>query len=195
MSRKALIFIILVVCILFIVAGSLPSLLPPSSRNPSVDIRTLVINDGDLPFGWVIKGSPDEYPPHSDLDWGERNWVVRFRAVGFQGFVEHSVFEFRNKIAAVYGEYKIINQGYLFNNSKRSDAKTLSYESPFSNSWKINCWEGNNDIRACNIIARYDEYVTFFLITAPQSEIREKDIENILFKIDNLMATMLGKKY
>jgi len=179
-----------IMCLLFVVIGYLPSWLPATSRKPPVDIRTLVINVENLPPGWTLDGSPESYPSHSDLDWGEMNWITRFQSVRYQGFASQSVFKFRNQLAAIYGEYRIINQGYLFDKSS-SNVDTPSYKSQYANSWELNCRKGDGDIRVCNVIARYDEYVTYFLIAAPQSQITREDIENILSAIDNLMAKNL----
>ncbi len=179
------------VCFFFIAFWHLPSWLPPQSRNPPIDIRTFVINYKDFPPGWVIKRS-EPYPPNSSLDWGEMNWNVGFQPVDYQGFFEQSVFKFRNQLAAIYGEYRIVKQGYLYDSSNGRNVEMTSYKSPFADSWKLDCYKGENDIRVCNVIARYDEYVTYFLITSPKSRIKTKDIEEILSEIDTRIATTLG---
>jgi hypothetical protein len=183
--------LLFLVIFFWVVINLLPAWLPPLSRNPIIDINTLVINEGNIPHEWVINGIPESYPPHSDLDWGGMNLVIRLQSLKYQGFAEQSVFKFRNKLAAKFGECKIINQGYLY--SSKNNVETPSYKSPFSDSWRMNCWQGDDDIRVCNVIARYDEYVTFFLIAAPQNQIKTEDIEDILFDIDNRMVKALGK--
>jgi hypothetical protein len=170
-------------CVILLTIWALPSLLPPSDRNPPIIISDLLLTKKDFPLGWRARGTPQSEYQNSELYWGEENLYVEFQPIGNQGYAYQYIFKFRNKLDAKYGLFRIKQQDFL-TPSKNNFPNEWSYKSPIADDWLFGCL----DEKECTVLARYDEFILAFTTSIDPKYMTFADLESILRTIDEKMS-------
>lgn len=169
---------------------------PPKTRTPPVEPYALLIDPSVFPEGWQLWRGPQPIP---ERERGERESLyVAFRYEGLEpGIVgaRHAVFRYRNEIdaAARFSRHGFLNQHLM---TPWAIPEGWSYESPAADRFRFGCAE--IDIvglpySECNVVAQYDEYVSYFSAHLSAQNMTLEDLEGILVAIDEGMAFYLGK--
>jgi hypothetical protein len=193
MKKLTLLLVIaVVVCGCLIGLWTLPFFLPARVRTPGIDLGQLLVDTSDFPSNWKLSMSAEPYPKGSEHDWGEENLNVVFEPLQYQGVASHSVFRFRNELAAQYGLSRIQAQGFIV--SWDEPLVTLPqwhYASQGADDWLMACHPLNDGGSSCTVVARYDEYISAFSATLNDRYLKLDGFEHLLAVIDEKMSQFL----
>ena len=169
---------------------------PPKTRTPPVDMYDLMIDVSVFAQAWQLWHGPEPIPEQERREMESLYVVFRYEGLepGIVG-ARHAVFRYRNEVDAAtnFSRHGFLNRHVI---TPWAAPEGWSYESPVADRLRFACAE--IDILGvpyweCNVVAQYDEYVSYFSAHVSPENMSLEDLERILVAIDEPMAFYLGE--